>query len=80
MYLKKLIVMTDEHKSLEALMSEREEKANLLREKGINPYPHKFAPTHSASQINSVYANIAQNEPLADVAKIAGRVARVANF
>ena len=38
--------MSEEKKNLHEIMKFRIEKLESLKESGVDPYPHKFAPTH----------------------------------
>ena len=43
--------MSDENKSLKQIIDFRKEKLAKLREAGIEPYPHKYDPTHFSADI-----------------------------
>ncbi|MBT3590257.1 MAG: lysine--tRNA ligase [Candidatus Marinimicrobia bacterium] len=43
--------MSDQQKSLQQIIDFRIEKLNKLKDAGINPYPHRFKPTHSSSDV-----------------------------
>ena len=47
--------MSEEYKSLHQIIDFRMEKLNKLREAGVNPYPHKYAPTHKSQYILNHY-------------------------
>ncbi|HCB10598.1 MAG TPA: lysine--tRNA ligase [Cyanobacteria bacterium UBA11991] len=78
--------MTENHqKSKEIGASEgrirevRIEKANALRERGINPYPYKFDKNISAQGLQDKYKDLAAGEETQDSYKVAGRVMAVRN-
>jgi lysyl-tRNA synthetase class 2 len=54
------------------LIAERVKKLEEFRKQGINPYPYKYSPTHTARQILEKYG--ALSEMGADRAKVAGRI------
>ncbi len=43
--------MSEQQKSLQQIIDFRIEKLNKLKEAGVNPYPHKFNPTHSSTEV-----------------------------
>ena len=43
--------MTEKNKSINQIIDFRKEKLNKLRELGVNPYPHKFTPSHHSLEI-----------------------------
>ena len=47
--------MPEEYKSLQQIIDFRMEKLNKLREAGVNPYPHKYEPTHKSQYILNHY-------------------------
>ncbi len=47
--------MTDEHKSLNEIIRFRREKLDALKEKGVNPYPHNYHPTHTSGEALATY-------------------------
>ena len=47
--------MSEEFKSLKQIIDFRMEKLNKLREAGVNPYPHKYEPTHKSQYILDHY-------------------------
>lgn len=47
--------MTDEHKSLNEIIRFRREKLDALKEKGVNPYPHNYHPTHTSGEALAKY-------------------------
>ena len=43
--------MTEKNKSINQIIDFRKEKLNKLKDLGINPYPHRFSPTHKSIEI-----------------------------
>jgi lysyl-tRNA synthetase class 2 len=58
------------------LIAERVKKMQELRAAGINPYPYRFAPTHTALQLLEKYGGL-QIEHTKDKAVVAGRITAV---
>ena len=65
--------------SIDVIRQGRIQKAEDLREKGINPYPYKFNKTASASQLQEKYKNLADGEETQDQYSVAGRVMAIRN-
>lgn len=61
--------MTDDHKSLNEIIRFRKEKLNTLKEKGVNPYPHNYDPTHTSGEVLSNYNDLESKD-----VTIAGRI------
>ena len=61
--------MTEKNKSINQIIEFRKEKLNKLKELGINPYPHKFSPTHKSIEILDGFNNL-ENK----IVCIAGRI------
>ncbi len=57
----------------EELMQERIRKMQEFRKLGINPYPYRYAPTHTARQLLEKYGAL-QGELAKDNARVAGRI------
>ena len=57
----------------------RVEKANNLRERGLNPYPYKYEKTIMAQDLQDKYAQLPVGEETQDSYKVAGRVMAVRN-
>ena len=57
----------------------RVEKANNLRERGLNPYPYKYDKTIMAKGLQDKYKDLAVGEETSDSYKVAGRVMAVRN-
>jgi len=50
--------MTDEHKSLNEIIRFRREKLEALKEKGVDPYPHNYNPTHTSADALAKYDDL----------------------
>jgi len=61
--------MTEKNKSINQIIEFRKEKLNKLKELGINPYPHKFSPSHKSIEILEGFNNL-ENK----IVCIAGRI------
>ena len=61
--------MTEKNKSINQIIDFRKEKLKKLKELGINPYPHKFSPTHKSIEILDGFNNL-ENK----IVCIAGRI------
>ncbi|MBT3665299.1 lysine--tRNA ligase [bacterium] len=61
--------MTEKNKSINQIIDFRKEKLNKLKELGINPYPHKFSPSHKSIEIHDGFNNL-ENK----IVCIAGRI------
>ncbi|MBI4440903.1 lysine--tRNA ligase [Candidatus Woesearchaeota archaeon] len=58
----------------EDLINERREKRDALRKEGINPYAHRYEPTHKAAELQLKYAQLANEEKTNDKVSVAGRI------
>ena len=56
------------------LMRQRKEKLNEIREAGIDPYPHQYAPTHTTAGIHKEFASANETPDEAHRVTIAGRI------
>ena len=57
------------------LIRQRKEKLKEIREAGIEPYPHKYAPTHTTSTIHEEFEeNVSETPDEAHRVVIAGRI------
>ena len=65
--------------SIDTIRQGRIQKAQDLREKGVNPYPYKFNKTASAKQLQEKYINLADGEETTDTYSVAGRVMAIRN-
>ncbi|MBH10170.1 MAG: lysine--tRNA ligase [Candidatus Marinimicrobia bacterium] len=61
--------MKEDQKSLRQIIDFRIEKLQQLRGMGINPYPHKYKPTHKSNYIKNNYSEMESK-----IVKIAGRI------
>jgi lysyl-tRNA synthetase class 2 len=57
----------------EELIAERRRKLEEFRARGVNPYPYKYSPTHTARQVLDKYGAL-QVEHTKDKASVAGRI------
>lgn len=57
----------------------REEKLKLLKEKGIEPYPHKYDRSHTAKELQDKYADLADGSETEDKVAVAGRIMAMRN-
>ncbi len=55
-------------------MRQRREKLNEIREFGVEPYPHKYAPTHTTSAIHKEFREIEETPDETQRVCIAGRI------
>ncbi len=65
--------------SVDVIRQGRIQKAETLREQGINPYPYKFEKTASAKELQEKYKNLANGEETSDRYSVAGRVMAIRN-
>ncbi len=65
--------------SVDVIRQGRIQKAETLREQGINPYPYKFEKTASAKELQEKYKNLADGEETSDRYSVAGRVMAIRN-
>ncbi len=56
------------------LMRQRKEKLNEIREAGIDPYPHQYAPTHTTSGIHEEFEDVDETPDETNRVTIAGRI------
>ena len=61
--------MSDEHKSLNEIIRFRKEKLDTLRERGVNPYPYNYKPTHTSGEILENYDDLEKKD-----VTVAGRI------
>lgn len=57
----------------------REQKLALLRERGLEPYPHKFARSHQAQELQDKYASLENGVETEDAVAVAGRIMAMRN-
>ncbi len=65
--------------SVDVIRQGRIQKAETLREQGINPYPYRFEKTASAKELQEKYKNLADGEETSDRYSVAGRVMAIRN-
>ncbi len=65
--------------SIDTIRQGRIQKAQELREQGINPYPYKYEKTASAQELQKKYENLAAGEETTDTYAVAGRVMAIRN-
>ncbi|HLF54756.1 MAG TPA: OB-fold nucleic acid binding domain-containing protein, partial [Candidatus Nanoarchaeia archaeon] len=58
----------------EELIAERKRKREELLQKGINPYPYRYEPTHKSIDVSSKYAGLKPEDATGDAVKVAGRI------
>ncbi len=56
------------------LMRQRKEKLNEIREAGIDPFPHQYAPTHTTSEIHKEFEDADKTPDETNRVTIAGRI------
>lgn len=56
------------------LMRQRKEKLNEIRDAGIDPYPHKYEPTHTTQGIHEKYQDVNDTPDENNRVTIAGRI------
>ena len=61
--------MSDQHKSLNEIIRFRKEKLDTLRERGVNPYPYNYKPTHTSGEILENYDDLEEKD-----VTVAGRI------
>ena len=61
--------MTDKNNSIKQIIDIRIEKLNKLRELGVEPYPHKYEPSHKSIEILSNFIDL-ENQSVC----VAGRI------
>ena len=56
------------------LMRQRKEKLNEIRQAGIDPYPHQFAPTHTTLDIREEFDDVTDTPDESHRVTVAGRI------
>ena len=56
------------------LIQQRRQKLNEIRELGVEPYPHKYAPTHSTVEIHKDFGDVQETPDETQTVRIAGRI------
>lgn len=62
------------HSSLEDIRATRLEKANQLRQLGLNPYAYTWPITHAAATLQETYKDLANGEEVDVEVSLAGRI------
>ena len=56
------------------IIQQRREKLDEIRKFGVEPYPHKYEPTHTTSDIHKDFADIEETPDETQKIRIAGRI------
>jgi lysyl-tRNA synthetase class 2 len=56
------------------LIAERKRKLEELRQAGIDPYPHKYEPTHKAREVQVTHAHLEAGASSSEKVRVAGRL------
>ncbi len=56
------------------LMQQRRQKLKEIRELGVEPYPHKYEPTHSTADIHKDFGDVQETPDETQTVRIAGRI------
>ncbi|MDE0425223.1 MAG: lysine--tRNA ligase [Candidatus Poribacteria bacterium] len=56
------------------LIQQRRQKLNEIRELGVEPYPHKYEPTHSTVEIHKDFGDVQETPDETKTVRIAGRI------
>ena len=64
----------EQHSTLAEIRATRLEKADKLRELGMNPYAYNWTSSHQAAALQTEYAGLASGEELDVPVSIAGRI------
>lgn len=54
--------MADQQESLNDQMISRRQKADEMREAGIDPFGHRYDRTHTAEQLHELYDDVSTEE------------------
>ncbi len=57
-----------------ALMEQRREKLEEIRQLGVEPYPYKYSPTHTTEEIREQFAEVGDQPDETNSVRIAGRI------
>lgn len=63
-----------EHARENPLRLEKKKKLAALREKGLDPFPHNFKPTHKAADVRKTHEGLTAGEQTTDDVVMAGRL------
>ena len=55
-------------------MQQRRQKLKEIRELGVEPYPHKYEPTHSTADIHKDFGDVQETPDETQTVRIAGRI------
>jgi lysyl-tRNA synthetase, class II len=64
----------DEVSKLDEIIAVRRSKVDALRDAGIEPYPVRFAPTHTVAEVVAAHPELAPGEETGEQVTVAGRV------
>jgi lysyl-tRNA synthetase, class II len=64
----------EQHSTLDEIRATRLDKADKLRELGMNPYAYNWTSTHQAAALQTEYADLASGEEVDVPVSIAGRI------
>ena len=64
----------DEQSKLDEILATRRQKIADLRAAGVDPYPPKFAPTHTVAEVREAWADIEPGHETGEVVRVAGRI------
>jgi lysyl-tRNA synthetase, class II len=64
----------EQHSTLDEIRATRLDKADKLRELGMNPYAYNWTSTHQAAALQTEYADLASSEEVDVPVSIAGRI------
>ncbi len=59
------------------LLTSRREKLARLRAQGVEPYPYRYARTHTAGEVRAAFGNLAPNQRTGTQVSLAGRLTAV---
>jgi lysyl-tRNA synthetase, class II len=71
--------MSESHNTEKELRNIRIEKMNVLKSRGINPYPYNFARSHTAAVLQEKYKDLANEAMTEEEVAIAGRIRSIRN-
>lgn len=57
-----------------ALMDQRREKLEEIRQLGVDPYPYRYSPTHTTEEIREQFAEVGDQPGETNSVRIAGRI------
>lgn len=71
--------MSESHSTEKELRNIRLEKVNVLKSRGIDPYPYNFARSHVASALQEKYKDLPNETITDDEVSVAGRIRSIRN-